>query len=83
MCIDPLQNVIDLDSDKEEHHEDEALNPTVEISILRMEVIKWKSQVEEYQGGIISLTEHKNIIKRLEEKWAEEHMTKRLQEEEL
>ena len=46
--IDPLQNFIDLDSDKEEHHEEKALNPTAEISILRMEVLKWKSQVEEY-----------------------------------
>jgi len=39
--------------------------------------------VEEYQEGIISLTEHKNIIRRLEEKWAEERMTQRLQEEKL
>ena len=46
--IDPLQNFIDLDSDKEEHHEEEALNPTAGISIMRMEVRKWKSQVEEY-----------------------------------
>ena len=48
-----------------------------------MEVIKWKSQVEEYQEGIIFLTEHKNIIKILEEKWEEERMTQRLREEEL
>ena len=78
MWIDPLQNFIDLDSDKEEHHEEEALNPTAEISNLRMEVIKWKSEVEEYQEGIVSLTEHKNIIKRQEEKRAEERMTQRL-----
>ena len=76
--IDPLQNFIDLDSDKEEHHEGETLNPIAEISILRMEVIKWKIQVEEYQEGIVSLTEHKNIIKRLEEKWVEDRMTQRL-----
>ena len=73
--IDPLRNFIDLDSDKEEHHKEEILNLTAEVSILRLEVIKWKSQVEEYQGGIISLIEHENIIKGLEEKWAEEHMT--------
>ena len=46
--IDPLQNFIDLDFEKEEHHEEETLNPTAEISTLRMEVVKWKSQVEEY-----------------------------------
>ena len=39
--------------------------------------------MEEYQGGIISLTEHKNIIRRLEEKWEEERMTRRLRDEEL
>ena len=78
MWIDPVQNFIDLDSDKEEHHEEENLNLIAEVSILRMEVIKWKSQVEEYQEGIISLTEHKKIIRRLEEKWAEERMTQRL-----
>ena len=60
-----------------------TLNPTTKISILRMEIIKWKSQVEEYQEGIIYLTEHKNIIRRLEEEWEEERMTQRLQEEEL
>ena len=48
-----------------------------------MEVRKWKSQVEEYQEGIVSLTEHKKTIRRLEEKWVEERMTQRLREEEL
>ena len=41
--IEPLRNFIDLDSDKEEHHKEEILNLTAEVSILRMEVIKWKS----------------------------------------
>ena len=75
MWIDPLRNFIDLDPEKEEHHKEEILNLIAEVSILRMEVIKLKIQVEEYQGGIISLIEHKNIIRELEEKWAEEHMT--------
>ena len=39
--------------------------------------------MEEYQEGIVSLTEHKKIIRRLEEKWVEERMTQRLREEEL
>ena len=84
MWTEPLQNFIDLDSDKDEHPEEEkTLQPIGEISILRMEVRKWKSQVEEYQEGMVSLTEHKNTIRRLEEKWADEQMTQRLQEEEL
>ena len=82
--IESLQNYIDLDSDKEEYpEEEETMKSTEEISILRMEVRKWKSQVEEYQEGIVSLTEHKKTIRRLEEKWAEERMTQRLREEEL
>ena len=80
---EPLRNFIDLDSDKEEHHKEEILNLTVEVSILRMEVIKWKNQVEEYYRGMISLNEHRNIIRGLEENWAEERMTQRIQEEEL
>ena len=41
---EPLQNSIDLDSDKDEHPEDgETLQLIGEISILRMEVRKWKS----------------------------------------
>ena len=50
--IEPLRNFIDLDSDKEEHHKEEIMNLTAEVSIMRMEVIKWKRQAEEYQGGI-------------------------------
>ena len=58
------QNFINLDSDKEEHlEEEEILKLTEEISILRIEVRKWRSQVERYQEGIVSLTEHRNTIR--------------------
>ena len=84
MWTKPLQNFIDLDSDKEEYpEEEETLNPTEEISILRMEVRKWRSQVEICQEGMVSLIEHKNAIRGLKEKWAEELMTQKLHEEEL
>ena len=47
---EPIQNFIDLDSDKEEYLEGEkTLKPIEEISILRMEVRKWRSQVERCQ----------------------------------
>ena len=48
-----------------------------------MEVSKWKSQVEIYQEGIVSLAEHRNTIRELKEKWAEELMTQKPHEEEL
>ena len=83
MRTEPLRNFIDLDLDKEEHHKEEILNLTAKVSILRMEVIKWKIQVEEYQRGIISLSEHRKIIRGLEENWVEERMTQRIWEEEL
>ena len=81
---EPLQNFIDLDSDKEEYPEEkETLKPIEEISILRMEVRKWRSQVESYQEGMVSLAELKKTIKGLKEKWAKEIMTQKLCEEEL
>ena len=66
------QNFINLDSNKEEHpEEEEIMKLTKELSILRIEVRKWRSQVERYQEGIISLAKHRNTIMELKEKWAE------------
>ena len=39
--------------------------------------------MERCQEGMVSLTKHKNTIRGLKEKWAEECMTQKLQEEEL
>ena len=79
----PLRNFIDLDLEQEEHYKKEILNLTVEVSALRLEVIKWKSQVEENQKKTIALSEHRRIIRALEEQGAEERMTHRVQVEEL
>ena len=48
-----------------------------------MEVRKWRSRVERYQEGMVSLAEHRNTIRGLKEKWEEELMTQKLHEEEL
>ena len=78
------QNFINLDSNKEDHlEEEEILKLTEELLILRMEVRKWRSQVERYQEGMVSLTEHRKTIRELKEKWAEELMTQKLHEEEI
>ena len=74
----PLRNFIDMDSDQEEHHKEENLDLTAEVSILRMELIKWKSHMEEYQRGMISLSEHRKIIRGLEENWGKERMAHRI-----
>ena len=47
---------------------------TQELSLLRIEVRKWKSQVERYQEGMVPLAEHRKTIKELKERWAEELM---------
>ena len=70
----PLRNFIGLDSNQEGHHKKEILNLTTEVSTLRLEVTKWKIQVEEHHKGMISLSEHRKIIRGLEENWAEERM---------
>ena len=78
------QNFVNLDSDNEEHDEDEeTLKLTKELSILRIKVRKWRSQVERYQEGMVSLTEHRKTIKELKENWIEELMSQKLRGEEL
>ena len=79
----PLKKFIDLDSEQEEHYKREISNLTAEVSALRMEVVSWKSQVEENQKKMIALSEHKRIIRALEEQGAKEHMAHRVQIEEL
>ena len=84
MWTEPLQNFINMDSNNEEYpEEEETLNPIEEISILRMEVRKWRSRVEIYQEGMVPLAEHRKTIMGLKEKWAEQLMTQKLCEEEL
>ena len=78
------QNFINLDFDNEEHPEDEEiLKLTKEVSILRIEVRKWRSQVERYQEGMVFLAEHRKTIRELKEKWVEELMSYKLRVEEL
>ena len=43
-----------------------------ELSLLKLEVSKWKYHANQYDKGIIYLAEHKNTIHELREKWCEE-----------
>ena len=78
-----MKNFIDLDSEQEGHYKKDILNLTAEVSALRMEVTNWKNQVKENQKKMIALSEHKRIIRALEEQGGEEHMAHRVQIEEL
>ena len=67
------QKFVHLDSDNEEHVEDEEIHRmTKELLILRIEVRKWRSPVEIYQEGMVSLIEHRKTIRELRERWEKE-----------
>ena len=73
------QNFVNVDSDNEEHAEDEEIQRlTKELSILRIEVRKWRSQVERCQEGMVSLAEHMKTIMELKEIWVEELMFQKI-----
>ena len=73
-----------MDFDNEEHAEDEEIQRlTEELSILRIEVRKWRNQVERCQEGMVSLAEHRKPIKELKEIWAEELMFQKIYWEEI
>ena len=75
VCTQFSQNFVNLDSDDEENARDERIQGLIkEISLLKMEVKKWKRQVDKYQEGMIPLIDHENTIRELREKWAEELM---------
>ena len=54
-----------------------------EISLLKIEVKKWKRQVDKYQEGMIPLADHEKTIIELREKWAEDLMFQKLRWEEI
>ena len=43
-----------------------------ELSLLKLEVSKWKYHASQYDKGMIYLSEHKNTSQELREKWYEE-----------
>ena len=54
-----------------------------EFSLLKIEVKKWKCQVDRHREGMIPLVEHKNTIRELREIWEEELAFQRFHWEEL
>ena len=69
------QNFVNLDSANEDHVEDEGIQRlNQELSLLRIEVRKWKSQVERYQEGMVPLAEYRKTIRELKERWAKKLM---------
>ena len=56
---------------------------TKEVSFLNIEVSKWKHHRSQFDEGIISLNEHKNIIQELREQWAEDIFFQKIQWEKM
>ena len=59
--------IIELDEEDEE-----AYIVAEEISLLKVEVNKWKYQATLHGKGMIPLPTHRKVIKELKEKWIEE-----------
>ena len=84
VCTQFSKNFVNLDSDDEENAGDERIQGMIkELSLLKVEVKKWKRQVDKYQEGIIPLIDHKNTISELREKWVEDLMFQKLRWEEI
>ena len=73
-----------MDSNDDENVGDERIQRLIkELSLLKMEVKKWKRQVDKYKEGMIPLVDHGKTIRELREKWAEELIFQKLRWEEI
>ena len=68
----PQEIVLDFNDEK-----------NAELSLLKVEVKKWKYHVDPCQEGMVPLVEHKKNIKELREKWEEELNFQRFRWEEV
>ena len=79
VCTQFSQNFVNVDSDDEENAGDERIQGLIrELSLLKIEVKKWKRQEVKYQEGMIPLADHEKTIRELREKWVEELMFQKL-----
>ena len=80
VCTQFSQKFVNLDSNDEENAGDERIQGLIkELSLLKIEVKKWKRQVDKYQEGMIPLADHEKTIRELREKWPKELMFQKLQ----
>ena len=67
------QEFVNLDSDEEKEAGEENIQGLIEeLSLLKIEVKKWKSEVDRYQKGVIPIVQHRKTINELRERWEEE-----------
>ena len=67
------QDFFNLDTNEEKDAGEERIQGLIEeISLLKIEVKKWKIEVDRYQKGMIPLVQHRNTINELMERWEEE-----------
>ena len=67
------QEFVNLDSNEEKDMGEENIQGLIEeLSLLKIEVNKWKSEVDRYKKGIIPTVQHRKTISELREIWVEE-----------
>ena len=67
------QDFVNLDFDEEKDAGEGRIQGLIEeLSLLKIEVKKWKSEVDRYQKGMTPLFKHRNTISELRERWEEE-----------
>ena len=65
------QYFVHLYSDEEKDTREESFQGIIEeISLLKIEVKKWKSEVDRYKKGMVPLVQHRNTISELREGWS-------------
>ena len=67
------QEFFNLDSDEEKDIGEKNIQGLIEeLSLLKIELKKWKSKVDRYQQGMIPISQHRKTISELRERWEEE-----------
>ena len=65
------QDFVNLDSYEEKDIGEERIQSLIEeLSLLKIEVKKWKSEVDRYHKGMVPIVQHRNTISELMERWA-------------
>ena len=77
----PLNLVMEDDvTDEEEDLDDERIQELQrEISLLKLELVKWKIHADQCKEGMVPLHEYRKTIKELREKWADELIFHKIQ----
>ena len=78
-----MDHILDVPQEATTHVEVAKLQEIEEVSVLKIEVSKWKRHASQFDEGMISLTEQKKVIQELREQWDEEIFFQKIRWEEM